>query len=239
MTFARDHYEGYDAPRLVVRLLHDHGGAPYLLLHGPEPDIRWEAFCRAVREVVERFRVRLVVSMGSVPMAVPHTRPIAITHHANNPDLLTGTSPWRGEPAGAEQCTGAAGGAAGGVGPRRAGLRRARAALPGAGWTTRAPRSRCWSRSSLAARLTVDLNDLGETRRGPRGGDQPLPRRERRGAGGRHRAGAAVRHLRPRRGGGQQPARRGRAAADRRGDRPPVRAVPRRPGRPRGQRRRT
>jgi hypothetical protein len=35
--------------------------------------------------------------MGAVPMAVPHTRPIAITHHANNADLLTGTSPWRGE----------------------------------------------------------------------------------------------------------------------------------------------
>lgn len=97
MTFARDHYEGYEAPRLVVRLLQDNGGAPYLLLHGPEPDIRWEAFCRAVLEVIERFRVSLVVSVGSVPMAVPHTRPIAITHHANNPDLLTGTSPWRGE----------------------------------------------------------------------------------------------------------------------------------------------
>lgn len=97
MTFARDHYEGYEAPRLVVRLLHDAGGTPYLLLHGPEPDIRWEAFCRAVLEVVERFGVNLVVSMGSVPMAVPHTRPIAITHHANNADLLTGTSPWRGE----------------------------------------------------------------------------------------------------------------------------------------------
>jgi hypothetical protein len=37
------------------------------------------------------------MSMGSVPMAVPHTRPIAITHHANNPELLTGESPWRGE----------------------------------------------------------------------------------------------------------------------------------------------
>jgi len=97
MTFARDHYEGYEAPRLVVRLLHDNGGTPYLLLHGPEPDIRWEAFCRAILEVVERFGVTLVVSMGSVPMAVPHTRPIAITHHANNADLLTGTSPWRGE----------------------------------------------------------------------------------------------------------------------------------------------
>ncbi|MBU2696461.1 proteasome protein [Pimelobacter sp. 30-1] len=97
LTFARDHYEGYEAPRLVVRMLRDAGGSPYLLLHGPEPDIRWEAFCRAVRAVIERFGVTLVVSMGSVPMAVPHTRPIAITHHANNPDLITGTSPWRGE----------------------------------------------------------------------------------------------------------------------------------------------
>ena len=97
MSFVRDHYEGYDAPRLVVRLLHDTGGTPYLLLQGPEPDNRWEAFARAVREVVERFGVTRVVSMGSVPMAVPHTRPIAITHHANNPELITGDSPWRGE----------------------------------------------------------------------------------------------------------------------------------------------
>jgi len=97
MSFVRDHYEAYDAPRLVVRLVHDTGGTPYLLLHGPEPDNRWEAFADAVRQVVERFGVSRVVSMGSVPMAVPHTRPIAITHHANNAELLTGESPWRGE----------------------------------------------------------------------------------------------------------------------------------------------
>ena len=97
MSFVRDHYEAYDAPRLVVRLLRDTGGAPYLLLTGPEPDVRWEAFCVAVREVVERFGVTRVVSMGSVPMAVPHTRPIAVTHHANNPGLLTGANRWRGE----------------------------------------------------------------------------------------------------------------------------------------------
>jgi hypothetical protein len=97
MSFVRDHYEAYDAPRLVVRLLHDTGGTPYLLLQGPEPDNRWEAFARAVREVVERFGVTRVVSMGSVPMAVPHTRPIAVTHHANDPDLLIGESAWRGE----------------------------------------------------------------------------------------------------------------------------------------------
>ncbi len=32
VSFARDHYEAYDAPRLVVRLLRDSGGTPYLLL---------------------------------------------------------------------------------------------------------------------------------------------------------------------------------------------------------------
>ncbi len=97
MSFVRDHYDDYDAPRLVVRLLHDSAGAPYLLMRGPEPDNRWEAFCAAVREVVEQLGVTRVVGLGSVPMAVPHTRPIAITPHANDPDLLTAESPWRGE----------------------------------------------------------------------------------------------------------------------------------------------
>jgi len=97
MSFVRDHYEQYDAPRLVVRLLADAGDTPYLLLHGPEPDNRWEAFALAVRRVVEQLGVTRVVSMGAVPMAVPHTRPIAVTHHANRPELLSGDSPWRGE----------------------------------------------------------------------------------------------------------------------------------------------
>jgi predicted ATP-grasp superfamily ATP-dependent carboligase len=97
MSFVRDHYEQYDAPRLVVRLLGDDAGSPYLLMHGPEPDNRWEAFAVAVHEVVERLGVSRVIGLGAVPMAVPHTRPIAITHHANNPDLLSSDSPWRGE----------------------------------------------------------------------------------------------------------------------------------------------
>ena len=97
MSFVRDHYESYDAPRLVVRLLRDTGGTSYLLLHGPEPDTRWEGFALAVREVVERFAVDRVVGMGAVPMAVPHTRPIAITQHANNVELISGDNRWRGE----------------------------------------------------------------------------------------------------------------------------------------------
>lgn len=97
MSFLNDHYGAYEAPRLVVRALRDAGGTPFLLMHGPEPDIRWEAFCVAVREVVERLGVTRVVSLGAVPMAVPHTRPVAITPHANRHELVHGRSPWQSE----------------------------------------------------------------------------------------------------------------------------------------------
>ncbi len=97
MTFSEYRYEGYEAPRLVVRLNHDSLGTPYLLLSGPEPDTHWEAFAVAVREIVETFRVRLTVSMGAVPMAVPHTRPVMLTNHATTPDLLVSENIWKGE----------------------------------------------------------------------------------------------------------------------------------------------
>src|SRR5687768_2350536 len=97
MTFAEDHYESYEAPRLVVRLNHDAVGTPYLLLHGPEPDMHWEGFAQAVRAVVEHFDVRLTVAMGAVPMAVPHTRPVMLTNHATRADLLVQENVWRGQ----------------------------------------------------------------------------------------------------------------------------------------------
>ncbi|TCJ30840.1 proteasome assembly chaperone family protein [Nocardioides jejuensis] len=97
ISFVEDHYESYDAPRLVVRVQRDATGRAFLLLSGPEPDNRWEAFAGAVREVVEVLGVSLVVSLGSVPMAVPHTRPLAVTQHANRRELLLRANQWRGE----------------------------------------------------------------------------------------------------------------------------------------------
>jgi predicted ATP-grasp superfamily ATP-dependent carboligase len=97
LTFFEDHYTDYDAPRLVVRLLHDSANVPYLLLTGPEPDMRWEGFAEAVRKVIEHFEVRLTVSLGSVPMAVPHTRPIQLTNHATAKRLLITENVWAGE----------------------------------------------------------------------------------------------------------------------------------------------
>ncbi len=97
MTFDEFRYEGYEAPRLVVRLVRDDLGAPYLLLNGPEPDTRWEAFAAAVRAVVEHFGVRLTVALGAVPMAVPHTRPVMLTNHGTRPDLLLTENLWKGK----------------------------------------------------------------------------------------------------------------------------------------------
>lgn len=96
LTFSESRYEDYEAPRLVVRLTHDALGTPYLLMHGPEPDTHWEAFAVAVRSVVESLRVRLTVSMGAVPMAVPHTRPVMLTNHATSPELLIFENVWKG-----------------------------------------------------------------------------------------------------------------------------------------------
>ena len=97
MTFVENRYEGYEAPRLVVRLQRDSLGSPYLLLTGPEPDTHWEAFAEAVRTVVEHFSVRLCVAMGAVPMAVPHTRPVMLTNHGTSPDLLVQENVWKGQ----------------------------------------------------------------------------------------------------------------------------------------------
>jgi len=97
MTFTESRYEDYEPPRLVVRLNQDSLGTPYLLMHGPEPDTHWEAFALAVRAVVEKLRVRLTVSMGAVPMAVPHTRPVMLTNHATRADLLLHENIWKGQ----------------------------------------------------------------------------------------------------------------------------------------------
>ncbi len=97
MVFDRDHYSAYEPPRLVVRQLRDENERPYLLLSGPEPDYGWEGFASAVRTVVERFDVSLVVGMGSVPMGVPHTRPVIITTHATDSELVDRANMWQGQ----------------------------------------------------------------------------------------------------------------------------------------------
>jgi predicted ATP-grasp superfamily ATP-dependent carboligase len=93
MTFAKDHWEHYDAPELVVCRLHDAAGTPFLLLTGPEPDREWEAFTSAVRQLSAELRVRLSVGFHGIPMAIPHTRPLGLTAHGTRQELVEGYRP--------------------------------------------------------------------------------------------------------------------------------------------------
>ncbi|MFI9814757.1 proteasome assembly chaperone family protein [Saccharothrix variisporea] len=94
MTFDTDRWESYAKPELVVYLLHDAVGTPFLLLTGPEPDRRWEGVVEAVRALIDRWGVRLAVSFHGIPMGVPHTRKLAVISHATRPDLITEKSPF-------------------------------------------------------------------------------------------------------------------------------------------------
>lgn len=97
MTFKTDHFTGYDDPQLNLYALHDSVGTPFLLLAGLEPDLRWERFITAVRLLAERLGVRQTIGLGTIPMAVPHTRPITMTAHSTNKDLIADHEPWVGE----------------------------------------------------------------------------------------------------------------------------------------------
>ncbi|WP_307868491.1 proteasome assembly chaperone family protein [Umezawaea beigongshangensis] len=90
MTYVTDRWEDYDAPELVVHLMHDGVGTPFLLLTGPEPDRRWDGFTAAVRTLIERWGVRLAVNFHGIPMGVPHTRPLGVVAHAVRPELIAG-----------------------------------------------------------------------------------------------------------------------------------------------------
>jgi predicted ATP-grasp superfamily ATP-dependent carboligase len=94
MTYATDRWADYAAPELVVHLLHDAIGTPFLLMTGPEPDRRWEAVVAAVQALIERWGVRLAVSFHGIPMGVPHTRELSVISHATRPDLVMEKSPF-------------------------------------------------------------------------------------------------------------------------------------------------
>lgn len=74
--------------RLAIDVLRDAKGQSFLLLSGPEPDLRWEAFADAMADLAQRFQVRRVLCLYSAPMTVPHTRPLTISAHGNDKKAL-------------------------------------------------------------------------------------------------------------------------------------------------------
>ncbi len=88
MVFNVNSWSEYDEPYLQVDMLSDAAGKPFLLLHGLEPDVLWERYIAAVRDIADRLGVTLTVGAHGIPMAAPHTRPLTATVHGTHPDTL-------------------------------------------------------------------------------------------------------------------------------------------------------
>lgn len=75
---------------LGLKVLRDNSGKSFLLLSGPEPDLRWEAFTTAVVKLVEKFDIEDTIMLYAAPMPVPHTRPTVVTAHGSSSRLTEG-----------------------------------------------------------------------------------------------------------------------------------------------------
>jgi hypothetical protein len=76
-------------PELTVRRARL-GEKDVLVLAGPEPDYRWRDLERAAVELAERLEVEAWVSLGAIPAAVPHTRPVTVLGTESQPGMLRG-----------------------------------------------------------------------------------------------------------------------------------------------------
>jgi hypothetical protein len=66
------------------------GERDVLVLVGPEPDYRWRAFIAGIVELAQTLGVTEWISLGAIPAAVPHTRPVPILGTEASPGLLRG-----------------------------------------------------------------------------------------------------------------------------------------------------
>lgn len=64
------------------------GQRDLLILAGAEPDFRWHELGGAAVEIVDRLGVVEWISLGAIPAAVPHTRPVPIVSTESREGLL-------------------------------------------------------------------------------------------------------------------------------------------------------
>lgn len=95
--FDSDHFEQMDLPHLTLSEVTDAEGQTFLLLHGVEPDLGWQSVVRSVIDLIRTYGVRLTVGIHAIPWPAPHTRPVEITAHSSDKELLGIHQPWVGQ----------------------------------------------------------------------------------------------------------------------------------------------
>src|SRR3954471_20560673 len=76
-------------PELVIKRSRV-GDRDVLVLSGPEPDYRWRELADAAVDIAQRLEIAEWISLGAIPAAVPHTRPVPVLGTASRAGLLRG-----------------------------------------------------------------------------------------------------------------------------------------------------
>jgi hypothetical protein len=80
---------GLDWPDLTIRHIRI-AERDLLVLSGPEPDFRWRELAADVAYLARQLEVEQWISLGAIPAAVPHTRPVPVLGTESAAGLLRG-----------------------------------------------------------------------------------------------------------------------------------------------------
>ncbi|MCX6020446.1 MAG: PAC2 family protein, partial [Chloroflexi bacterium] len=62
-------------------------GRHYILLHGIEPQLHWQEFTNTIVDVAKQHQVKLVLTLGGLLAAVPHSQPARLTGSSSDLEL--------------------------------------------------------------------------------------------------------------------------------------------------------
>lgn len=65
-------------------------GRDLVLINGPEPNLRWKAFCASIISVLRSVRPERVITMGAMLADAPHSRPVPISENGSDYEGPTG-----------------------------------------------------------------------------------------------------------------------------------------------------
>jgi proteasome assembly chaperone (PAC2) family protein len=85
-------------PRLA--LVAGKAGRDVVIVHGPEPSLRWPSVTRDLVDVARRLGVRDAVTVGGMPALVSHRRPVPVLATATSRSLAQEVGPLRDDYAG-------------------------------------------------------------------------------------------------------------------------------------------
>lgn len=94
MTFDTDAWVSMQDFSLTIQKVTDDVGTHFLLFSGPEPDVQWHRTVEAVLRIARELNITRLISAAALPMAVPHTRPVLITSHSNDPQSTVHNPAW-------------------------------------------------------------------------------------------------------------------------------------------------